>query len=78
MAGCSRKEDSPADVTVLPKEYTVSIGMSGEIESITDSPLTRADAATDLYGIQVYSTPETGGNYIDTGTGTDTDVTPDL
>lgn len=31
--------------------------MGGEIIEVTDEPLTRGDEDTDLYGIQVYSTP---------------------
>lgn len=38
------------------KEYIISLGLTGEITDITESPLTRA-TPSDLYGIQVYSTP---------------------
>ena len=37
--------------------YTVSLGMAGELVDVEESPLTRAGEGTDLYGIQVYSTP---------------------
>ena len=37
--------------------YVVSLGMAGEIIDVEESPLTRAGEGTDLYGIQVYSTP---------------------
>ena len=37
--------------------YTVSLGMTGDILDVTESPLTRADKTDDLYGIQVYSAP---------------------
>ena len=47
-------ENNPNNET--PKEYIVSLGFSGEITDITESPLSRA-VTNDLYGIQVYSTP---------------------
>lgn len=47
-------ESNPNNET--PKEYIVSLGFSGEITDITESPLSRA-VSDDLYGIQVYSTP---------------------
>ena len=47
-------ENNPNNET--PKEYIVSLGFSGEITDITESPLSRA-VSDDLYGIQVYSTP---------------------
>ena len=37
--------------------YTVSLGMDGEILEVTDEPLLRGSGEKDLYGIQVYSTP---------------------
>lgn len=40
------------------KEYVVSLGMSGEILEIEESPLSKA-AGNDLYGVQVYSKTET-------------------
>ena len=59
---CSTSNDPIAETNNPPKEYTVSLGFSGEITSIEDSPLTKA-TTTNLYGIQVYSTPSTGGEY---------------
>lgn len=59
LAGCGKEEveNNPAESVDNPKEYTISLGFSGEITDITESPLNRADgsANTDLYGIQVYS-----------------------
>ena len=49
-------ENNPNNET--PKEYIVSLGFSGEITDITETPLSRA-VTNDLYGIQVYSTPAT-------------------
>ena len=43
-----------------PKEYTVSLGFTGEI-SISESPLSRA-SENNLYGIQVYSCPNVDGS----------------
>lgn len=45
-----------------PKEYIVSLGFSGEITNIGESPLSRV-ATDDLYGIQVYSMPTNGSEY---------------
>lgn len=36
---------------------TVSLGMTGDILQVIDTPLTRGGESTDLYGIQVYSAP---------------------
>ena len=44
-----------------PKEYIVSLGMTGEILDIEESPLSRAEG-DDLYGIQVYS--RSNGDYV--------------
>ena len=37
--------------------YTVNLGMGGDILEVIENPLTRAGETADLYGIQVYSTP---------------------
>lgn len=48
------------DVTE-PDFYTLNLGWSGEIISVTEEPLKKSGEATnDLYGIQVYSTPNKG------------------
>lgn len=58
LAACTNNEEpienNPNNGT--PKEYIVSLGFSGEITDITESPLSRA-VGNDLYGIQVYSAP---------------------
>jgi hypothetical protein len=52
---CTSDEDTPENVTpTAEKEYTVSLGFSGEITDISEFPLTKA-SGNDLYGIQVYS-----------------------
>ena len=55
LFSCSTDEipEQPANE---PKVYEVSLGLAGEITSITESPITKA-APNDLYGIQVYSAP---------------------
>lgn len=68
LASCSSENDviapKPDTETVAPKEYTVSLGLKGEIVNITESPLaTRAAEKNDLYGIQVYSSPDKEGHY---------------
>ena len=65
LAACTNNEEpienNPNNET--PKEYIVSLGFSGEITDITESPLSRA-MGNDLYGIQVYSAPAaTNGEY---------------
>lgn len=65
LSSCSTQDEPTLAPPVDAKTYTVSFGLAGEITSITDSPLTRA-ISNDLYGIQVYSTPDSsyaGGAY---------------
>lgn len=57
LSSCSTQDEPALAPPVDAKTYTVSFGLAGEITSITDSPLTRA-VSNDLYGIQVYSTPD--------------------
>lgn len=58
FASCSSEEDVEPNEPQKPKEYTVSLGFTGEI-SVSESPLSRA-SENDLYGIQVYSCPNNG------------------
>lgn len=51
---CSKDTPIIEEVTT-PKEFIVSLGFSGEITQIYESPLMRAAENNDLYGIQVYS-----------------------
>jgi hypothetical protein len=51
---CSKETPIIEEVTT-PKEFIVSLGFSGEITQIYESPLMRAAENNDLYGIQVYS-----------------------
>lgn len=46
------------DVNGEPKEYMVSLGMTGEIE-VSESPLLGRASSDDLYGVQVYYKTET-------------------
>lgn len=67
FAACGGDENSipgvtPDELNTTPKEFLVSLGFSGEITSIEESPLSRA-ATNDLYGIQVYSSPTSSDNY---------------
>ena len=67
FAACGGDENSipgvtPNEPNTTPKEFLVSLGFSGEITSIKESPLSRA-ATNDLYGIQVYSSPASSDNY---------------
>jgi hypothetical protein len=55
---CSK--DTPViDEPAPPKEYIASLGFSGEITQISESPL-RSTESNDLYGIQVYALPIQG------------------
>lgn len=67
FAACGGDENSipgvtPDEPNTTPKEFLVSLGFSGEITSIKESPLSRA-ATNDLYGIQVYSSPASADDY---------------
>ncbi len=67
FVACGGDENSipgvtPDEPNTTPKEFLVSLGFSGEITSIEESPLSRA-AINDLYGIQVYSSPTSSDNY---------------
>lgn len=63
MLSCSNgNEPINPETPTGGKEYLVSLGMSGEITSIEESELTKS-ASDDLYGIQVYSIPNGGGEY---------------
>ena len=53
----SEGEPEPEPVPEEPKEYLVSLGLTGEID-IEESPLSKA-SSNDLYGIQVYSKTST-------------------
>ncbi|WP_455499436.1 hypothetical protein [Butyricimonas virosa] len=50
------------DVNGEPKEYIVSLGMTGEIE-ISESPLLGRASSDDLYGINVYYKAPNSSNY---------------
>jgi hypothetical protein len=62
--GAGEEELNPEepDINSEPKEYIVSLGMTGEIE-ISESPLLGRASSDDLYGVQVYSKTATT-NYI--------------
>ncbi len=63
MPSCNTN-DEPTNLSSNTKIFTVSLGLSGEISNITNFPLspsTRSGSSDDLYGIQVYSTPVSGG-----------------
>lgn len=62
LGACSKEETQTSfEESQSPKEYTISLGMTGEIE-MTTSPLSRADESTDLYGVQVYSKADVDGS----------------
>ena len=63
---CSKDEvPAPQDE---PEFYTVNLGWEGEILDVSYEPLTRSNSADDLYGIQVYSTPDKEGEAFTTWT----------
>lgn len=57
-AGEDELNPEEPDVNGEPKEYIVSLGMTGEIE-VSESPLLGRASSDDLYGIQVYSKTKT-------------------
>lgn len=62
MVGCSSSTDDviEPDIPKEEKNIQVSIGFSGEILNITESPLSRTTEDKDWYAFQVYSAPEDG------------------
>lgn len=56
LVACS-KEDAPTPQEE-PEFYTVQLGWGGEIVDIAYEPLDTRATGNDLYGIQVYSTPD--------------------
>ena len=67
--GAGEEELNPEepDVNGEPKEYIVSLGMTGEIE-VSESPLLGRASSNDLYGINIYSTTD-GYSYTDYASG---------
>lgn len=59
-SGSSDDSDIEPNEPQKPKEYMVSLGLTGEI-NVSESPLSRV-SGNDLYGIQVYSCPNIEGN----------------
>lgn len=55
MTACS--QDEPLGTEPESDYYTVKLGWEGEIIDVTYEPLETRAASNDLYGIQVYSTP---------------------
>ena len=56
ILSCNKAQiDAPEPVE--PDFYTVSLGWSGDILEVTDEPLRRGNDQDNVYGIQVYSTP---------------------
>lgn len=60
LCSCST-DDQPEQPVDESKVYEVSLGLAGEITSVTESPLTRA-SSTNLYALQIYSSPNTEGS----------------
>lgn len=62
--GSGEEELNPEepDVNSEPKEYIVSLGMTGEIE-VSESPLLGRASSDDLYGINVYYKTPSSDNY---------------
>lgn len=57
MAACSKDEVAGIEPEPDSDFYTVKIGWEGEIIDVTYEPLDTRATTDDLYGIQVYSTP---------------------
>lgn len=69
---CKKSELETSDPTPAePDYYTVSFGWEGDILEVTEEPLVKGNSTNDLYGIQVYSTPNKEDN-----TGTSVKWTP--
>ena len=61
IAACDKNSDVVPDE---PETYTVNLGWAGEILDVSYEPMTRA-TTNDLYGIQVYSMPESASSSTD-------------
>lgn len=48
---------------------TVSLGMTGDILEVEESPLSKAVETADIYGVQIYSSPKDEDNYEPYGSG---------
>lgn len=48
---------------------TVSLGMTGDILEVEESPLSKAVETADIYGVQIYSSPKNEDNYEPYGSG---------
>lgn len=48
---------------------TVSLGMTGDILEVEESPLSKALETADIYGVQIYSSPKDEDNYEPYGSG---------
>lgn len=57
VTSCNDQPEPNVDPVGDPDYYTVTLGFGGEIE-VGYEPLVRASDNNDLYGIQVYSTPD--------------------
>jgi hypothetical protein len=67
---CKKSQiETPAPVE--PDYYTVQFGWDGDILEVTEEPLVKGNSTNDLFGIQVYSTPNKEDN-----TGTSVKWTP--
>lgn len=64
FTSCNGNDEIKPNEPQKTKEYTIALGFSGEIK-VSESPLSRTDSEenNDLYGIQVYSCPNEGGQY---------------
>lgn len=61
VAGCSSSEEpETVEQSSQTKVVQVSIGFSGEITNVTESPLSRAGEAKDWYAFQVYEADDNG------------------
>jgi len=55
---CQKSTATPDEGNADESEfYTLNLGWAGDILSVTEEPLIKSDETSDLYGIQVYSTP---------------------
>lgn len=48
---------------------TVSLGLTGDILEVEESPLSKATETADIYGVQIYSSPKDEDNYEPYGSG---------
>ena len=64
LLSCSKDEtDNDKKPNDDSNMVTVSLGMTGDILEVEETPLSKATETADIYGVQIYSSPKNEDNY---------------